>query len=79
MGTKNNPGKFDCHANAAPDEPMFIMLARDVHAPLIVEGWASNREDAINRGFYPESDRAKVAEARECAEAMRAWRKANRP
>lgn len=29
MGTKNNPGEFDCYANAAPDEPMFILLGRD--------------------------------------------------
>jgi len=78
MGTKNNPGKFDCYHAAAPDEPMFILLARDAHAPLIVEAWANNREDAINRGFHPESDRAKVVEARQCADAMRAWRKANR-
>jgi hypothetical protein len=21
MGTKNNPGKFDCYANAEPDSP----------------------------------------------------------
>lgn len=36
MGTKNNPGTFDCYANAAPDEPMFVLLGRDKHAPLLV-------------------------------------------
>lgn len=30
MGTKNNPGAFDCYANAEPDEPMFVLLARDL-------------------------------------------------
>jgi hypothetical protein len=29
MGTKNNPGNFDCYLNAASDEPMFIVLGRD--------------------------------------------------
>lgn len=33
MGTKNNPGAFDCYANAEPDEPMFVLLGRDKHAP----------------------------------------------
>ncbi|HAW11807.1 MAG TPA: aspartate decarboxylase, partial [Chloroflexi bacterium] len=29
MGTKNNPGKFDCYDDAHPDEPMFVLLGRD--------------------------------------------------
>lgn len=65
MGTKNNPGNFDCYANAEPDEPMFILLGRDRSAPSLVEAWADNRERLGE-------DPAKVAEARECAEAMRA-------
>jgi hypothetical protein len=77
MGTKNNPGEFDCYNNALPDEPMFILLGRDPTAPLRVEEWAKAREHLINFGHRPESDRAMVAEARECAEAMRAWRAAN--
>lgn len=44
MGTKENPGRFDCYANAAPDEPMFILLARDKHAPTLVWLWATLRE-----------------------------------
>jgi len=28
MATKKNPGEFDCYANAGPDEPMFVLLAR---------------------------------------------------
>lgn len=40
MGTKNNPGTFDCYANAKPDEPMFVLLARDKKAPEIVRAWA---------------------------------------
>ena len=32
MGTKNNPGKFDCYEHAKPDEPMFVLLGRDLEA-----------------------------------------------
>ena len=31
MGTKNNPGKFDCYANAKPDEPLFVLLVAFRH------------------------------------------------
>lgn len=72
MGTKNNPGACDCYANAEPDEPMFVLLARDINAPGLVEEWAHRR--AMNG-----EDPAKVQEARDCAAAMRAWRKEHRP
>ena len=29
MGTKNNPGDYDCHAAAKPDEPVFTLRAHD--------------------------------------------------
>lgn len=77
MGTKNNPGKFDCYENALSDEPMFILLARDPNAPRLVERWAALREDSINHGTRPESDRAMVEEARNCALNMRTWRETN--
>lgn len=67
MATKNNPGSFDCYANAHPDEPMFILLGRDAHAPTLVRSWASLRE-ALNE------DPLKVAEARAVADQMDAWR-----
>lgn len=77
MGSKNDPGKFDCYANALPNEPMFILLARDPSAPDLLERWAANRSHAIVEGERPESDYAMVTEARECAMKMRDWRKAN--
>lgn len=40
MGTKNNPGKFDCHAKAKPDEELFTLLERDEHMPHLVRYWA---------------------------------------
>lgn len=78
MGTKNKPGDFDCYGNAEPDEPMFILLARDPAAPELVEAWANRRLAMINDGLKPESDKAMITEARQCAEAMRAWRRQNR-
>lgn len=44
MGTKQNPGPFDCYAKAKPDEPMFVLLARDPLAPEIVRRWAELRK-----------------------------------
>lgn len=66
MSTKNNPGEFDCYANAGSDEPMFILLGRDKHAPALVWLWATLRE-------LDGEDVAKVAEARACAVEMTAW------
>jgi hypothetical protein len=60
-----------------PDEPVFTLMARDPHAPLLVVEWAGMREAAIERGERPESDREAVNEAREAALRMIAWRQAN--
>lgn len=79
MGSKNSPGHFDCYANAEPDEPMFIVLARDATAPLVVDMWANERQHLINIGVKPKSDQPMVEEARQCAANMRTWRKTNRP
>lgn len=79
MGTKEAPGKFDCYANAAPDEPMFVLLARDSCAPAAIEKWIEYRESMVAIGIKPESDRAMIEEARQCVNAMDEWRKANRP
>lgn len=67
MGTKNNPGAFDCYANADPDEPMFVLLGRDPMAPSLVRAWAEMRRNAGE-------PQAKVDEAHECADAMGQWR-----
>ena len=67
MGSKDKPGTFDCYANAANDEPMFVLLGRDKHAPQLVEMWARQR---ATEGEDP----AKVEEALKCAKAMRRYR-----
>src|SRR4029077_7277869 len=67
MGTKNNPGKFDCYRAAEPDEPMFVLLARDPMAADLVETWALGRE------LVEGEDSPKAKEARECAKQMGEW------
>ncbi len=69
MGTKNNPGDFDCYANALPDEPMFVLLARDEKAPRAVMQWARSR--LVAHGGVPDE---KYREAVACARAMEVWR-----
>lgn len=66
MGTKQNPGDFDCYREAHDDEPMFILLGRDPFGPALVRAWADLREQAGD-------DPAKIAEARKCADAMTDW------
>jgi hypothetical protein len=68
MATKQDPGSFDCYAKAAPDEPLFVLLARDSLAPELVEVWAERREAAGN------ANPVKLAEARACAASMREWK-----
>ena len=66
MGTKNTPGKFDCYHKADPDEPLFVLLARDKHASILVELWA-----ALND--LDGESAAKSMEALKCAKDMRRY------
>jgi hypothetical protein len=77
MATKNNPGEFDCYANALPDEPMFVLLARDKTFSGLVAEWARERRASILRGQHPDADIAKVQEAEACALAGERWRQEN--
>lgn len=94
MGTKQRPGTFDCYHAADEDEPMFVLLARDELAPERVEEWARRRFEKLaaehgnvrlpERYDGPHKDRItqqlrKIAEALQCANNMREWRKKNRP
>ena len=74
MGTKNNPGDFDCYANAHPDEPMFVLLGRDPHGGNSVRAWAAaykRRKKA--QGQWDERAIKKHDEAIVCAEQMDVW------
>ena len=77
MGTKNNPGKFDCYANALPDEPMFILLARDPSFFKLVSDWARERNNAVQCGDRPLADYDMVTEASQCALEGQTWRRMN--
>ena len=43
MGTKDQPNDNDCYEAAEPDEPLFVLLARDKQAPELVLKWAMGR------------------------------------
>jgi len=89
MGTKNNPGKFDCYEKAEPDEPMFVLLARDPLAGHLVSIWAKMRMcdwEAAHAVFTDmmakhlprysvDPDVDKASEAMDCSIAMFNWRK----
>lgn len=80
MGTKEKPGIFDCYHAAAPDEPMFVLLARDIRAPVLVEEWARQRTDLVRSGARPNTpdEWEKIQEAWACAKAMKDWYALNR-
>lgn len=67
MGTRNNPGRFDCYNKAEPDEPVFVLLGRDPAAGPLVALWADIREKLGTT--EPEM----LEEARACARALRSW------
>jgi len=90
MGTKANPGKYDCYANAAADEPLFVLRAKDEIADRLVEIWVALKAgrltdavmscgDAVRSveasGRLLPYDADKSAEARTCARSMRQWRR----
>ena len=77
MGTKNDPGVFDCYAAALPDEPMFVMLARDPNFQYHVQDWATRRQLAVFCGDRPMTDIEMVDEAYGCAVKGSNWRREN--
>ena len=73
MGSRNNPGSYDCYDAAEPNEPMFILLGRDRDAAIVVKLWGMLRLQQISLGLRPETDRTQVAEALRCATEMEIW------
>ncbi len=72
MGTKNNPGSFDCYAAAMPDEPIFHLLGRDPAFPATLRFWVEERvRQAKTSG---KDDRGKLAEAVFLATQAEKWR-----
>lgn len=63
MATKND---CKCLQNAADDEPIFVLRAKDKLAPLVVRTW-------VHLATAEGTPHGKVAEALECAAQMEAW------
>lgn len=74
MGTKSSPKPFDCYANLYPDEPYFLVRAKDLQAPELVRAWARERRLRVGRREHPLEDLEQVREALQCATDMEAWR-----
>lgn len=74
MGTKNNPGKFDCYEKLDGDEPYFILRANDRQAPALVRAWAKERERVAANSDDLE-DLEKAVEATILSYQMEFWRK----
>lgn len=89
MGTKLNPGQYDCYAKLEPDEPYFLLCSKDPIGEYLVSAWVALRAGDVaaakrimeNAGkAWKESGRTnlpygsgKSLEAQQCAEAMRDW------
>lgn len=59
MGYKNSD---PCIAKAFEDERLFVLMARDPSAPVVIRYWVE-----LNKGIQPEH---KIKEALDCAEEM---------
>lgn len=85
MGTKQNPGVFDCYDKIEDNEPFFTLRANDETAADFVELWAdihgANPLGAVqtfarllNQLKFVDVNRPKIMEAYNNAEAMRNWK-----
>jgi hypothetical protein len=84
MGTKSNPGEYDCYSKARPNEEMFSLLDRDPLAPFLVSIWSKVRmgdpeaarvvfESMLTQvapRYFLVPDAAKAADAMDIALAM---------
>lgn len=91
MGTKSNPGEFDCYAKAADDEPIFTLRSKDPLAPIFIRMWIAVRggnvlelfsllADLVQAGMQysmTPDDPEKIMEAYDCADAMERYREDN--
>jgi hypothetical protein len=76
--TAAQPGPYDPLVSARPDEPVFTLVGRDVHAPATVLHWVDRaRADALKL-IDPAQRRAeltKCTDAEMVAADMKRWRK----
>ncbi len=78
MGTKANPGSYDCYGAVDDDEPLFTLRAKDPLAPVLVKLWVELRKMTRPGTVVLSPDRTreirKHQEALRCASDMVAWR-----
>ena len=74
MSSKLYRSENECYTRALPDEPYFVLLARDLDAPDTVKSWAWRRGKAIREGYKPAVDKHLVTDAKSVAYAMKVWR-----
>ena len=77
MGTRANPGRYDCLAKAMHDEPYFVLIGRDDDAHDALLTWICKRLEAVLRDERSRDDLPQVREAFDCLIAMIAWRNAH--
>lgn len=74
MGTMTKPGRFDCLAKIMPDEPFFLLMARDLCAPKAVRYWAVQRRNYLQAGTIKyDDDVAQIYEAEQTSYDMEKW------
>jgi hypothetical protein len=76
MGTKKDPGKFDCYAKLADDEPYFVLRGKDPVAWILVNLWVTYRK-LMALPYASKQDamahHLKLDEATACAQRMREY------
>jgi hypothetical protein len=72
MGTKNNPGKYDCYAKLEPDEPYFLLRGKDPIGWLVVKVWVALRM-VLADDLLPTEYAEKLNEAKAAAAQMKDW------
>ena len=73
MSTKDTASAYDCYESAELDEPMFVLLARDPVAAILVRHWVILRQMKC-----PEDEVMQHTEAMQTADAMDDWFLLNR-
>ena len=75
MGTKNNPGQFDCYSKADGDEPIFVLRGKDPVAANLVREWVHRRlmYELATKGVASE-DMNKFSEALQVAKDIDEYR-----
>lgn len=84
MGTKQNPGEFDCLDKIYDDEPFFVIRAKDPVAERVIRYWVYLRIEkwirenpGRNRDEIPVEYQRKLEEADQCSIDVSNWRRDN--